>query len=765
MCNRIYKIIYLLYIVLQFYINIVYGEDIKLNVVAYADTEYNDIYSSMIEDFNDYAKENHLNITAKINIHTNADNKDFESFANTVESLLKKKANKYDIYFYDNAYTVKYGPYLLNLKDHLSEELIKIYNKDLIEKTCTYEDKIIGIPFNIAYSMLYSNYILLDKYNKTIPKTWDELIETSKYIIEQENDPNLIAYNGLFDEGENGICSIYEFIYSFRDSVDSPFPDIRSETAVKALNYIKRMKNEIGSDEIFRSDFVFGLNSIRNANSVFVKFYTLTYSMLESVPYKMTPLPGYKEGVSGAIIAGYNVGIDGIIPKKKLNAAVTALKFLTSKELQKKYFLIENVVSGIDSLYDDEEICAKTDCPSIKSVQPINRPSSKYYQFSDYIKKFSSYVYQHIYGNETAESVLEKIEDLTKIHSVSIKEKNSAHSLALSIFIFVFTFSLLMIGLLVLLFSERMEKYFSYLTKDEWIMSICGLVVIISNCYTTFGPVTSTKCDLYVILLIIGYTLNLVPIFYQLIIGFPEHNKITEWANRNKYIFILLFLLCDLAISLLFLPKIFDVDLVLVSEGKNFETCVIRNSFGVVLLTLVLILFLLVLGVMLVLCYIEWGRKTFIYDIHFFVVALYFDAFSVVLSYIFNFISYKDYIFQFIIRNVLTLIPVITSYMTIYGFRLYIPFHKEKEEQRVIYSLHKNTVTTSSRSTDTQNKHSLVLKLRDYHNQSMEASKSIDSFSSRFSNDGISKSNNNLMSKNTDNSGFRDSTENIENKK
>jgi len=50
--------------------------------------------------------------------------------------------------------------------------------------------------------MLYSNEDLLIKYNKPIPKTWDELIKTCKYIIDKENDPELICCNGLFD-GKN----------------------------------------------------------------------------------------------------------------------------------------------------------------------------------------------------------------------------------------------------------------------------------------------------------------------------------------------------------------------------------------------------------------------------------------------------------------------------------------------------------------------------------------------------------------------------------
>jgi len=47
--------------------------------------------------------------------------------------------------------------------------------------------------------MLFSNSILLNKYGKPIPKTWDELKEISNYIYERENNSTLIRYNGLFE--------------------------------------------------------------------------------------------------------------------------------------------------------------------------------------------------------------------------------------------------------------------------------------------------------------------------------------------------------------------------------------------------------------------------------------------------------------------------------------------------------------------------------------------------------------------------------------
>jgi len=42
---------------------------------------------------------------------------------------------------------------------------------------------------------------LLNKYEKEIPKTWDELINTGKFILENERkngNEDLIGYNGLF---------------------------------------------------------------------------------------------------------------------------------------------------------------------------------------------------------------------------------------------------------------------------------------------------------------------------------------------------------------------------------------------------------------------------------------------------------------------------------------------------------------------------------------------------------------------------------------
>jgi len=55
----------------------------------------------------------------------------------------------------------------------------------------------------------------------------------------------LNKYNRL--DAEEGTSSLYEFIYSYRDTVESSFPNLKSQNAIDALKMIKKLKEEISS--------------------------------------------------------------------------------------------------------------------------------------------------------------------------------------------------------------------------------------------------------------------------------------------------------------------------------------------------------------------------------------------------------------------------------------------------------------------------------------------------------------------------------------
>ncbi|KAL6597101.1 periplasmic binding protein-like II, partial [Neocallimastix sp. 'constans'] len=294
------------------------GNGVTINAIALSMNGGNSIYSPMVSDFNQYSKNNGYNITIDL----------------TYLSRLNSTA------------TVK------NLQDVLSKEHIDLYIPGITTQTGFHNDKLVGIPLTIDYSILISNSNFLNKYNRNIPKTWDELIDSGVYILNEEikrNNTDFIVYNGLFPESEMGFCSIYEFIYSYRNSVLSPFPSLLSSEALNALKKIKEIKEKLFLDDIYHLNLDFVNKKIEDGNFLFLKTWSTKNNYATSI------LPGVKEGISGSILGGHNLGINKYSKKEKRAETIKALEYLTSREMHIKYLIKNNKYSPIISLYDDEE--------------------------------------------------------------------------------------------------------------------------------------------------------------------------------------------------------------------------------------------------------------------------------------------------------------------------------------------------------------------------------------------------------------------------
>jgi len=77
-----------------------------------------------------------------------------------VDQLLSKKTEKYELIFYDNIYSMRYAPHLLNLYDYLDEDHIILYDREIILKSCVSDDKLVGIV-NIIYNFFFHSFHIL----------------------------------------------------------------------------------------------------------------------------------------------------------------------------------------------------------------------------------------------------------------------------------------------------------------------------------------------------------------------------------------------------------------------------------------------------------------------------------------------------------------------------------------------------------------------------------------------------------------------------
>jgi len=105
----------------------------------------------VVNEFNQYAKDHNLNISFNLNLltATNTTNT-LSNYITTVESLMEKKNNKYDLYFFDNSYTTHYGEYLLDLSKYISKDYVDMFDPKVISLTCLYENKLVSLV-NVFY--------------------------------------------------------------------------------------------------------------------------------------------------------------------------------------------------------------------------------------------------------------------------------------------------------------------------------------------------------------------------------------------------------------------------------------------------------------------------------------------------------------------------------------------------------------------------------------------------------------------------------------
>jgi len=114
------------------------------------------MYTPLIKEFNDYAIEKGIDIRINMELLTsNNSTIQPDAYASAIDLLLKRKSDKYDIFFFDNVDTVRYSPYFIDLKDYLKEEHIAMYPEALKSEAFSYNNKLVGLVIYIKIYFIY----------------------------------------------------------------------------------------------------------------------------------------------------------------------------------------------------------------------------------------------------------------------------------------------------------------------------------------------------------------------------------------------------------------------------------------------------------------------------------------------------------------------------------------------------------------------------------------------------------------------------------
>ncbi|ORX76990.1 periplasmic binding protein-like II [Anaeromyces robustus] len=676
------------------------------------------------DDFNEYAKRNYLDITFDVNVFTSANSTVLTNGDRaSIHSLLESKSKKYDIYFYVVTHAPEFCDHLLDLNEYISSDIKNIYYSESFNRTCILNNRLIGFPIDRGFTALYTNIELFEKYNKTYPKTWDQLIETAQYIVDKEKESNstrsLTGYSTMMADDSEGTTSIFEVLHSFRKAVDSYYPDLKSEEAIKALEMIKKLHDlsSTGLTNIIpKTSRSIIKNTLKYGDSVFVKYwgYEDTYPK-----YKMIVSPGWKEGITTTALGGLDVGITKHIDKSKIYAAVKVLEFILSKEEQKKFVMERKVFTSIKETYDDPEVCTIVDCDLYRNLQPVARYHNERKDYVEYSEKFNKFIFEYLNGNISATEALDKIYDIVGIHQITLDTKETYYGLIL--FIIILVSSLIVIISSLFLNKKNFKPNFQFLPIDFWYFIIFGILCHIIVNLTEYGEILPYKCRLKIVLYSFGFTFTFVPYLYKLIINFPEENKISNYILNNRFLFFLSFLLCDIILILINFAASYSAKTIISGNGKNYQECKLDDTLSKIIVYSNMGIKLIIFLVIGFLTFIEWNIEETVFDVQVSISSIYIDILSIIMIVVLQYIQFESYILYNALNKLFSLGFALVNFLIFIVLRFALRLIQKKEEDEVKFE----TFGTTTKSIDSKSqiedksttKHKKYKKIVSYHYQ------------------------------------------------
>ncbi|WP_105984769.1 MULTISPECIES: ABC transporter substrate-binding protein [unclassified Brucella] len=295
----------------------------------------------------------------------------------------------------------------------------------------TVNGKLVALPFYTDAPALFYRKDLLEKYNKPVPKTWDEMAATAKDIMEKERADGKADLWGFVFQGnayEGLTCNALEWIKSSGGGqIVEPDGEIsvNNEKAAAAIDRARGWIGTISPQGVLGYQEEESRGVWQTGNAVFMRNWPYVYALSNSADsavkgkFDVAPLPAMAEGEPPAsALGGWNLAVSKYSTKQ--DAATALVKFLASPEVQKAEAVELSRLPTIEALYDDKDVIAAQ--PFMANWKPIfqnavPRPSAATkVKYNEVSSKFWTAVHKTLAGSGTAAENLELLEvELTEL--------------------------------------------------------------------------------------------------------------------------------------------------------------------------------------------------------------------------------------------------------------------------------------------------------------------------------------------------------------
>jgi multiple sugar transport system substrate-binding protein len=274
--------------------------------------------------------------------------------------------------------------------------------------------KVISLPYFADAQFLYYRKDLLEKYKRPVPKTWDELMETAKVVMDGEKNPNLQGFSTAGAPIEGTVCTYLVPLWGAgADLTKSGKLALDTPQARQPFQLYGRMRQagvlpkniaEIPTDRI-RIDMQAG-------NVLFAQSWGYVWNRLENDADSrvkgrigVAKLPHDQGGASATCIGGWQLAVSAYSKNKA--EAVKFVRYLSSPEVSEMQAVMASHLPVFPAVYKDPDVLKAN--PWFAEALPVvegarSRPvSHQYPQVSDAIR---SNMNAYLAGTKTTDTAI-----------------------------------------------------------------------------------------------------------------------------------------------------------------------------------------------------------------------------------------------------------------------------------------------------------------------------------------------------------------------
>ncbi|HET8850515.1 MAG TPA: ABC transporter substrate-binding protein [Marinobacter sp.] len=283
------------------------------------------------------------------------------------QQLLAARSPDVDVFQIDVVWPGMLAQHLIDLSQY-TDGAESAHFESLVANN-TVDGRLVAMPWFTDAGVLYYRKDLLEKYDQSVPETWEDLTQSARVVMAAEREAGNDDFWGFVWQGrayEGLTCNALEWVASHNGGTivnDSGEVTINNEQAREALALASSWIDDISPISVLNYTEEEARGVFQSGNALYMRNWPYAWSLAQSddSPVKgkvgVVALPkGGEDGVHTGTLGGWQLAVSKYSEHQEL--AADLVLYLTSYQEQKRRAIEGSYNPTIPDLYEDEEVLA-----------------------------------------------------------------------------------------------------------------------------------------------------------------------------------------------------------------------------------------------------------------------------------------------------------------------------------------------------------------------------------------------------------------------